>query len=107
MPETDAIFKNIAQKDTQAKTQLAKRISLDCKATVKLGHLSRGGLTRGHRQADDHDMGVLETYVPCGVVDKDNSELFISFGSSYKTSVFKNAIPICPNGTFSFDLLKR
>ena len=61
---------------------------MDCKATVKLGNLSRGGLTRGHRQADDHDMGIKETYIPCGIVDEDTGELFIGFGSSYKTSDF-------------------
>ena len=68
--------------------QGAKRISLDCKATVQLGNLSRGGLTRGHRQADDHDMGAKDSYIPCGIVDEDTGELFISFGSSYKTSDF-------------------
>lgn len=61
---------------------------MDCKATVKLGNLSRGGLTRGNQQADDHDMGVKETYIPCGIVDEDTGELFVSFGSSYKTSDF-------------------
>ena len=55
---------------------------------MKLGNLSRGGLTRGHQKADDHDMGVTETYTPCGIVDEDTGELFISFGSSYKTSDF-------------------
>lgn len=88
VPETDDIFENIAQKDTQAKSESVKRISLDCKATVKLGNLSRGGLTRGNRQADDHDMGITESYIPCGIVDEDTGELFISFGSSYKTSDF-------------------
>lgn len=33
-------------------------------------------------------MGMRETYVPCGIVDEDTGELFISFGSSYKTSDF-------------------
>ena len=33
-------------------------------------------------------MGIKETYVPCGIVDEDTGELFISFGSSYKTSDF-------------------
>ena len=33
-------------------------------------------------------MGVKETYIPCGIVDEDTGELFISFGSSYKTSDF-------------------
>lgn len=33
-------------------------------------------------------MGVTDTYIPCGIVDEDTGELFISFGSSYKTSDF-------------------
>ncbi len=55
---------------------------------VKLGNLSRGGLTRGHRQADDHDMDVKEACIPRGIVDEDTGELFIGFGSSCKTSDF-------------------
>ncbi len=82
------IFENVERKDKQAIEQSAKRVSLDCKATVQLGNFSRGGLTRGNRQADDHDMGTKESYTPCGIVDEDTGELFISFGSSYKTSDF-------------------
>jgi hypothetical protein len=33
-------------------------------------------------------MGCKETYVPCGIVDEDNGEFHIIFGSSYKTSDF-------------------
>ena len=66
----------------------AKRLSLDCKATVKIGEYSRGGLTRGDHQASDHDMGCQEKYVPCGIVDEESAELRITFGSSYKTSDF-------------------
>ena len=65
-----------------------KRLSIDCKATVHIGHYSRGGLTRGDNQASDHDMGCKEKYVPCGIVDEDSAELTITFGSSYKTSDF-------------------
>jgi hypothetical protein len=61
---------------------------MDCKATVKIGAFSRGGLTRGDNQASDHDMGCKEKYVPCGIVDEDSGELTITFGSSYKTSDF-------------------
>lgn len=61
---------------------------MDCKATVKIGEFSRGGLTRGDNRASDHDMGCKETYVPCGIVDEESGELTITFGSSYKTSDF-------------------
>ncbi len=65
-----------------------KRLSIDCKATVKIGEFSRGGLTRGDNQASDHDMGCTEKYVPCGIVDEESGALTITFGSSYKTSDF-------------------
>ena len=65
-----------------------RRWSIDCKATVKIGPYSRGGVTRGDNQADDHDLGCQEKYVPCGIVDEDSAALNITFGSSYKTSDF-------------------
>jgi hypothetical protein len=65
-----------------------RRWSIDCKATVKIGPFSRGGVTRGDNQADDHDLGCQEKYIPCGIVDEDSADLNITFGSSYKTSDF-------------------
>src|SRR5215471_3652974 len=61
---------------------------MDCKAAVKIGEFSRGGLTRGDNQASDHDMGCKEKYIPCGIVDEESAELSIPFGSSAKTSDF-------------------
>ena len=61
---------------------------MDCKATVNIGDYSRGGKTRGNNQASDYDMGCKEKYIPCGIVDEDNGQLHIIFGSSYKTSDF-------------------
>jgi transposase len=63
-------------------------LSIDCKATVLSGDLSRGGLTRGDHQACDHDLGCKEKYIPCGIVDEDTGQLSIMFGSSSKTSDF-------------------
>lgn len=65
-----------------------KRWSVDCKATVKLGDLSRGGQTRGDHRALDHDLDWQEQYTPCGIVDEDSTQLDMVFGSSYKTSDF-------------------
>ena len=45
-------------------------------------------MTRGDNQADDHDLGCKEKYIPCGIVDEDSADLNITFGSSYKTSDF-------------------
>jgi hypothetical protein len=63
-------------------------LSIDCKATVHIGEVSRGGLTRGDHKACDHDLGLKEKYLPCGIVDEDNGPLRLTFGSSYKTSDF-------------------
>jgi hypothetical protein len=63
-------------------------LSIDCKATVAIGDVSRGGLTRGDHRACDHDLGLHEKYIPCGIVEEDNARLRITFGSSCKTSAF-------------------
>lgn len=65
-----------------------RRLSMDCKATVCLGEFSRGGCTRGNHKACDHDMGCREKSIPCGIVDEDTGQLYLTFGSSYKTSDF-------------------
>ncbi len=88
LPETNAIFDKIKTKDSPSDSGRVKRLSLDSKATVKIGNYSRGGKTRGDNQADDHDLGCTEKYIPCGVVDEDSGQLYISFGSSFKTSDF-------------------
>ena len=84
--ETDAIFNNIKDKGQQSEG--VKRLSMDIKATVNIGEYSRGGSTRGENKAADHDMGCKEKYHPFGIVDEDTGQLYITFGSSYKTSDF-------------------
>jgi hypothetical protein len=61
-------------------------LSIDCKATVALGEVSRGGRTRGDHQACDHDRGLKAKDIPCGIVEEDRGQLHITFGSSSKTS---------------------
>ena len=51
---------------------------MDCKATVKIGNYSRGGKTRGDNQAQDHDMGAQEKYIPCGILDEDTGQLYLN-----------------------------
>jgi len=63
-------------------------VSIDCKATVLLGEVSRGGYTRGDHRACDHDLGLKEKYIPCGIVDEESGQLSITFGNSCKTSDF-------------------
>jgi hypothetical protein len=95
LPETDVIFANLKEKDCailegeySADGGLVKRLSIDCKATVNIGNYSRGGKTRGDSSAADHDMGCKEKYVPFGIVDEDEGALYLTFGSSFKTSDF-------------------
>jgi hypothetical protein len=61
---------------------------MDCKATVNVGNYSRGGRTRGDREALDHAMGGAEKYTPFGVLDEDEGQLHLVFGGSAKTSDF-------------------
>jgi Rhodopirellula transposase DDE domain len=59
---------------------------MDCTATVNIGAFSRGGYTRGDHNASAHDLGCQEKYLPCGSVDEDTAQLYVTFGSSSKTS---------------------
>lgn len=65
-----------------------KRSGTDCKATVRIGDLSRGGKTRGDNKACDHDFDCKEKYIPCGIADEDSGQLHISSGNPYGTGDF-------------------
>jgi hypothetical protein len=86
VPQTDAIFDNLRAKDQCGEDGHVARLSIDCKATVKIGEYSRGGCTRGDTKAADHDMGCHETYTPFGLVNEDTGVLHLTFGRSAKTS---------------------
>lgn len=62
--------------------------SIDCKATVKIGEFSRGGLSRGNNKACDHDFADQGHYTPCGILNENSGQLYINMGSSFKTSDF-------------------
>ena len=83
------LFAPISKKDQASQDAPGvKRLSMDCKATVKLGAFSRGGQTRGEYKASDHDFGSPEQYIPCGLLDEDATQLHVTFGNSAKTSDF-------------------
>ncbi len=90
--ETDDIFKNVKKKDLDAKNsyEYVVRISLDCKATVKIGKFSRGGLSRSKNKikALDHDFSPEGSHTPCGIVNEDTGQIYMNMGCSYKTSDF-------------------
>ena len=66
------------------------RISIDTKATVKVGEYSRGGCSRGRVtvKALDHDMCAKEKWVPNGILEPVTGRSFWFFGTHYKTSDF-------------------
>lgn len=55
---------------------------------MKIGDFSRGGRTRGDYKACDHDLDCQGKYHPCGILDEDQGQLYLTFGSSAKTSDF-------------------
>lgn len=66
------------------------RISVDGKAKVKVGDLSRGGQSRGKeaKKACDHDMEWIESLAPYGIQDMTDSAVSLYFGVSRETSDF-------------------
>ena len=88
LKETDAIFANIKKRPRGRGLKQGKRLSRDCKATVNIGAVSRGGQTRGEHKASEHDLGGKEKYIPCGIVDEDTAQRYVTFGSSATPSAF-------------------
>jgi hypothetical protein len=66
------------------------RISIDSKAKVKIGNLSRGGKARTlePQKADDHDTEWSSVLVPFGILNTHNDQLAIYMGQSAETSDF-------------------
>lgn len=89
--ETDAIFTHVDEANRASdQDPTSLRISMDCKAKVKIGNLSRGGKdrTKAARKADDHDTEIIATLVPFGILDVCDNVVTIYFGQSYETSDF-------------------
>jgi Rhodopirellula transposase DDE domain len=66
------------------------RLSIDSKAKVKIGNLSRGGKARTleAKAADDHDTEWQSVLVPFGILNTHNDQLSIYLGQSAETSDF-------------------
>ena len=91
IPQTDDIFKNVAKANqTSDENPKSLRISIDSKAKVKIGKLSRGGKARTLEplQANDHDTQWQTVLVPFGILDILSNHLSIYFGQSAETSDF-------------------
>lgn len=91
VPETNAIFENVASAKRAAEANpKALRLSIDSKAKVAIGNLSRGGKARTQAalKADDHDHYREATLVPFGILDVKQDQLSLYFGQSAETSDF-------------------
>ena len=89
IPETDAIFEQVQQVNAAAdEADDVLRISLDAKATVKIGEFSRGGVSRVAVAAADHDFKPKETVTPFGCLLPRYDDLFVYVSSSKITSDF-------------------
>lgn len=89
--ETDAIFANVHKVNREADEDAETlRISLDTKAKVSIGELSRGGQARGKEspEAHDHDMHPIAKLVPCGILEVVAGQLTTVVGNSVETSDF-------------------
>ena len=62
------------------------RISLDAKATVKVGDFSRGGKKRVHVKAADHDFRPTARVTPVGILVPQSDDLFLACVTSKVTS---------------------
>jgi len=62
------------------------RISMDAKATVKIGPFARGGKSRVQVDAADHDFQSAATVTPVGIFLPASDELFLSVVTSKVTS---------------------
>jgi hypothetical protein len=90
-PETNAIFENVfAANQAADEHPRSLRISIDSKAKVKIGNLSRGGKARRAQplQANDHDSQWEAVLVPFGILNTQTQQLSIYVGQSAETSDF-------------------
>jgi transposase len=89
VPETDAIFKQVKTINTNTdNTPNAIRISLDCKAVVKIGPFSRGGKNRIKQKASDHDFTSEQNLVPFGIFIPEHCESHFWFSVGPVTADF-------------------
>lgn len=87
IPETSAIFEELGQINTEAdKNPNTLRISIDAKASVKIGEFDRGGKNRRPTIALDHDFSTESTVIPYGIFLPEYNELFLFFVTSKLTA---------------------
>lgn len=89
IPKTDAIFEHLSQVNALADDEETMlRLSLDAKATVRIGDYSRGGQSRVMVRAADHDFRPTAKLTPFGIFLPQYGEVYLYFTSSSLTSDF-------------------
>lgn len=89
LKETDAIFAQVHQANRQADADPGSiRVSLDTKAVVAIGDLSRGGKSRQGEQVQDHDFVPDCKVTPFGLFRPDTNETWLYFTSGSVTADF-------------------
>jgi transposase len=87
--ETEAIFARLSVLNPEAdQADNVLRISMDAKATVKIGLLSRGGKNRVQVEAADHDFCPDAVLTPFGILLPRYDDLHLYFTRSPLTSDF-------------------
>jgi hypothetical protein len=89
VPETDAIFEEVHRINAEADADPGVlRLSLDTKATVKIGPFSRGGKSRCPEAACDHDFDPETTLTPFGILLPEQAESHLWFTPGKVTADF-------------------
>lgn len=87
--ETNAIFNEVHHVNQQADADPGTvRISLDTKAVVAIGDLSRGGKSRHDEHVLDHDFNPEQKLTPFGLFRPDTSQTWLYFTSGSVTADF-------------------
>jgi hypothetical protein len=85
--ETDAIFAEVTRRHAlAAASDETVRLSIDTKATVKIGPFSRGGYSRTGTQGADHDFQPTGKLTPFGLFQPATDELDLYVSASQVTS---------------------
>jgi hypothetical protein len=89
VPETDAIFTEVKRVNKLADEDSGTiRLSIDTKAVVPIGNLSRGGKSRQKQAALDHDFAPESTLTPFGIYRPETNEAWLFFTSGNVTADF-------------------
>jgi len=89
IPQTDNIFEYLEKLHLQADNDpTLLRISMDAKASVRVGPFSRGGLSRVKTSACDHDFKSKASVTPQGIFLPEFDELFLYMNTSKVTADF-------------------